>query len=42
MDAALPPEASNRLLDMLRMTLGSVGTHGADTSIRVEAGDAST
>ena len=41
-DDALPPEASSRLLDMLRMTLGSIGTHGADTSLRVEAGESVT
>ena len=38
-DDALPPEASSQLLDMLHLALGSIGTHGADTSLRVEAGE---
>ena len=41
-DDALPPEAASQLLDMLRLTLGSIGTHGADTSLRVEAGESVT
>ena len=37
-DDALPPEDADQLLDMLRLALGSIGTHSAQTSIRVEAG----
>jgi signal transduction histidine kinase len=38
-DDALPPEDADQLLDMLRLALGSFGTHSAQTSIRVEAGE---